>query len=98
MRLIDADALKLDIILDERTTFKGGKIPPSVKETMLAYLDKARTIEPKQGEWIEKRETNYNGEIVFFSVVCSCCGLHTSSTDMPYCPNCGARMKGAGDA
>ena len=44
-RYIDADKLMLDIRLDKRPTFRGAKIPPSVKETMFAYLDSAPHID-----------------------------------------------------
>lgn len=43
-RYIDADKLMLDIRLDKRPTFRGAKIPSSVKETMFAYLDSAPSI------------------------------------------------------
>ena len=58
-RYIDADKLMLDIRLDKRPTFRGAKIPPSVKETMFAYLDSAphidivRCKECKSWKWIE---------------------------------------------
>lgn len=55
-RYIDADKLMLDIRLDKRPTFRGAKIPPSVKETMFAYLDSAPSIDIvrcKECKWAE---------------------------------------------
>ena len=100
MRLIDADALieKIDNIWNGRPiSFLGARI--------LAMIDETPTIEadrPK-GEWIKHdEERDY----------CSCC-KHIFKTrtitkqdkwtnyiddlGYNYCPNCGARMKGADD-
>ena len=50
-------------------------------------------IEPKRGEWIEDEE-DWRHQIVFWR--CSECG-YAVSTMYNFCPNCGARMKGADD-
>lgn len=44
-------------------------------------------VEPKQGEWIDDG----------FCLTCSECGIHFIGGDLNFCPNCGARMKGADD-
>lgn len=51
------------------------------------------------GTWIEKPSGKYGA----WQSWCSVCGKHSgiggieSNRHKPYCPNCGARMKGAGD-
>lgn len=52
-------------------------------------------IEPKQGEWIEVDD-------YFIRCKCSICGWESHKYEddvygMPYCPNCGARMKETDD-
>lgn len=64
-------------------------------------------IEPKHGEWIEHEGGAIVGDnnfIDFFPTEyeCSNCGLRQAtyfinSTLPNFCPNCGCRMKGAGD-
>lgn len=46
-----------------------------------------------QGEWVEAEE-DWRHQIEFWK--CSECGFAVSSR-YNYCPNCGARMKGADD-
>ena len=63
-RYIDADKLMLDIRLDKRPTFRGAKIPPSVKETMFAYLDSAPHIDIvrcKECDMSEVYQSDSNG-------------------------------------
>lgn len=54
---------------------------------------------PKEGEWIIKPHGTY-GRLRAF---CSACGKHSgiggivSNQKKPYCPNCGARMRGEHD-
>lgn len=57
-RYIDADKLMLDIRLDKRPTFRGAKIPPSVKETMFAYLDSAPHIDIVKCKECKRWNTN----------------------------------------
>lgn len=64
-------------------------------------------IVPKRGEWIEHKERTIvrdNNFIDFFPTEyeCSNCGLRQAtcfinSTLPNFCPNCGAKMKGADD-
>ena len=59
-----------------------------------AIINDIPTIEPKRGEWIDR------GMRVPSSWVkkCSLCGHETDTWRWcKFCPNCGARMKGADD-
>lgn len=50
--------------------------------------------EPKNGEWIKKTDgLPHLVTIEWF--ICSECGVQKSEST-PFCPNCGARMKGGG--
>ena len=65
-------------------------------EILVDYIESIPSAERK-GEWINKHEWA-NG---FYERECSICGamkpilMHTAKVN--YCPNCGARMKGADD-
>lgn len=50
-----------------------------------------RKDEPKRGEWVEMYRDGFGNMIC----MCSKCNFHASRSC--YCPNCGARMKGADD-
>ena len=62
--------------------------------TAINALKDIPSVEPKQGEWINR----YCGE-VWVEQYCSQCGVVIEDEPMDYnfCPNCGARMKGADD-
>lgn len=62
-------------------------------EKTYELIDKAPTVEPKQGEWINK----------FDRLECPFCGmsiddevhyLYSEEYEFNYCPNCGEQMKG----
>ena len=113
MRLIDADALKDKLQQHHDfyvMTWGGfGKMPIGEKKRVdeitncIAEVVNAPTIEPKRGEWI------YGEHDVAMcdGYRCDRCGFfvpwdyeHKSIdfiNDYHYCPNCGARMKGADD-
>lgn len=94
MRLIDAD--KFGQTID--------KIRPSKDETWYSFyqkvlncINKAPTVEPKQGEWIEHRQFNPIG--CFYSEY-ECSNCHDEvwqKTEWQFCPNCGADMRGKND-
>lgn len=55
-------------------------------------------IEPKRGEWIGEADGYYNGELIYDTWYCSNCDYVVDDEEPPtwnFCPNCGARMKGA---
>lgn len=83
MRLIDADALKLDIMCVY------GSNPQYIN-----WLNHAPTVDAvpvRHGEWLPIIEVNECGEPYQSGVYCSECG-ETSIYEPNYCPNCGARM------
>ena len=47
-----------------------------------------------EGEWIEFPIDNYEGEPSGLYYVCSVCHEENGFEDKPFCPNCGAKMKG----
>ena len=87
MRLIDADALKKAIDLPFLENIKLGKI-----------INDAPTIDAEpvvHGYWtVDEKHTE---EIYTNPVYCSVCGkdvVMDYGEYAPYCPNCGAKMKG----
>ena len=83
MRLIDADALKIDY------GFTWDDITPTHKE-MYSLIDRQPTIEKrKKGRWIGTVE-DWRNQIVWWG--CSECGMDIS-TRYNYCPDCGADMR-----
>lgn len=48
----------------------------------------------KEGEWIENPIDNYDGEPSGLYYVCSVCHTENGFEDTPFCPNCGAHMRG----
>ena len=108
MRLIDADALN-DAMYHEafENDASYNESNPMAKwdsGLWIRYklfenaIDEAPTIQPKRGEWIDMGD---------FEQCSVCKGTHlkefqsyygkTTWVKTPYCPNCGARMKGADD-
>ena len=90
MRLIDADALK-EWIDEYVSVFK-----KSDNKDIKGYIEHQPTIEPKRGEWMPIIEVNEFGETYQSGIFCSECG-ETLGCESNFCPNCGARMKGADD-
>ena len=100
MRLIDADALKKEV--DNFQNCYNGWSDTYDKAYIIEAIEEAPTIEPKRGEWVV-----YEGgwkDLDYYPPKCKCnqCGyeeelyiLNAKPTN--FCPNCGARMKGADD-
>lgn len=97
MRLIDADALicRWKAAMLHMTTVVGGKHPISI-ETIIEDVEVFPAIDPEslrpQGEWVK---------IGVDEFLCSKCNViyeyPASKCEYRYCPNCGAKMKGAGE-
>ena len=85
MRLIDADALKFDIMCVY------GSNPQYIN-----WLNHAPTVDAvpvRHGKWFD--EGQYADYYPHHAWQCSECGEHVIEIDTPwykYCPNCGARM------
>ena len=92
MRLIDADALieKYGEWYTEEGCEEG------FIGTLKQLLDKQPTIEPKRGEWIVHFDDLFPEESTEECPVCHAEQLINGNDDN-YCPNCGARLKGADD-
>ena len=110
MRLIDADALIEEMSEKHRPNFHEDLKAYHMWLMWYWALKDAPTIDAVSvvhGEWIEHKQRTIvrdNNFIDFFPTEyeCSNCGLRraTYSINSPlsnYCPNCGAKMKGAGD-
>ncbi len=84
-RYIDADALKKRY---REVAFKDGMTEGVVRFLIETNIDSAPSVVPqaKEGEWSLTLNDDYR---------CTACGLITSSYKANYCPNCGAKMKGA---
>lgn len=101
MRLIDAEALKEEV----KTIF----CPDGYKIMMLERIDNAPAIikcsmtsdgvplmdlRPRlQGEWITVKQDTILGTFEVKNKVCDQCN-HATKYEYPFCPNCGAKMKG----
>lgn len=74
---------------------------PEQRKNFGEVIDKHPTVEIKQreGEWIDKPTGAYRR----MQSWCSACGKHSgiggieSNRHKPYCPNCGAKMKGGAE-
>lgn len=89
-----------DDLLDCHIEFTTG-----VGEIYTDYTETARKMYVKgyrkqsEGEWIDKPTGSYSR----MQSWCSACGKHSgiggieSNRHKPYCPNCGARMKGGAE-
>ena len=70
-----------------------------VKEVINGIRDGINNIEPKRGEWAKRTHNTLIAQVNF--AYCSECGqpiMHEHTRPLwNFCPNCGARMKGADD-
>ena len=87
MKMINADALTTWIKESQKMTSK--------VKAILCYIETMPSQNRPQGEWIWQLANNG-----WVDHICSVCG-YTENTDIhvslgwKYCPNCGAKMKGA---
>ena len=80
MRLIDADALKKEVL--GLTNCYNGFSDTYDKACIIGLIDEMPTISPKTGKWGDANECSECGFQPWFER-----DIHTLS----YCPNCGAR-------
>ena len=94
MRLIDANVFEVVVLEDLSEYFVEGV------QYALEILDKSPTIEARpvvRGEWVEKRiPLTWCEDDVDVFYVCSVCRGNNCG-ESPFCPNCGADMRGDGD-
>lgn len=104
-----AEEKQIDIIIDLLIDFdEMGFIPTTTVPDPEAYAIKWRAEITKafedyrkqsEGEWIDKPTGAYSR----MQSWCSACGKHSgiggieSNRHKPYCPNCGAKMKGGAE-
>ena len=88
-RYIDADVLIDDLI--HNRSFYPALVASAIKNAPTADVEEVR-----HGEWIDKP----TGAYCRMQSWCSACGKHSgiggieSNRHKPFCPNCGAKMKG----
>lgn len=104
MRLIDADALKEEInkkkvvgrfntimLIDNAPTVDAlpREYHDRVLDMTVAELQACQANLRPQGEWIIVKDEKYGDY-----VKCPFCGKELAGTDLYFCVNCGAKMKG----
>lgn len=70
------------------------------KDVNEMILEKVPSADRPQGEWIGEADGYADGEFVYDTWYCSNCDYAVDDDEPPtwnFCPNCGARMKGADD-
>ena len=82
MRLIDADALWMDVIHSM-----------DYCDDILEFIERQPTIEPERGEWIVHFNDLFPAESTEECSICHAEQLINGNDDN-FCPNCGARMEG----
>ena len=83
-KLIDADRLIIDIL--DSPKIETNTIPGLIK---IIYKQPAVEAEPKTGRW-----EAVNIDVQAWTVQCSACKMIGFTGKSPYCPNCGADMRG----
>lgn len=83
-RYIDADALKEDCFKFANNVSRGTM---AFAQGRINSAPTADVVEVRHGEWL--KSSPYNR---FMN--CSVCGFGQNHVNFPYCPNCGADMRG----
>ena len=93
--MIDADALSRVVKLAWETSDS-----EDFEKSVFVAIATAPTIEPKRGEWEERKVSSEKVIDEWQSARCSVCGLYHTTPYMyffdnyKFCPNCGADMRG----
>ena len=97
------DAIKAVEDVSENYTKEGDREWHPHIDFITQALVQVPFVPPKRGEWIDKGwkgdwqfETDGRGNC-WHEYECSECGFHNKGGKSNYCPNCGAKMKGADD-
>ena len=91
MRLIDADALPIDVMLiddEEELVF--------VSQYDIDHAPTVDAVPVRHGKWKEKTYEMdvYGQKVTTITYYCTVCGAEHSYGRENYCPNCGAKMDG----
>lgn len=98
-RLIDADALKVQVMAEIRHYWNNGEGGYYLAEDVIPDIDNAPTVDAVpvvHGRWATSKR-------VAFSEECSVCGgcvpwdYYGCRHEYHFCPNCGAKMGGGKD-
>lgn len=99
MAYIDRDLLLQDISESVVFTVRNAETSPELRGARkivdrIKNAPTADVVEVKRGEWIERQEKlTWCEDDVEVYYKCSICGCNNFG-ESPYCPNCGAIMKG----
>lgn len=94
MRMIDADALSRVVKLAWETSDS-----EDFEKSVFVAIATAPAIEPKRGEWEERKVSSEKVIDEWQSARCSVCGKYHTTPYMyffdnySFCPNCGSRME-----
>lgn len=104
MRLIDADALIIDIKNAEKCYRESKCLGSELCPYKFAFADGAGTVadlivrnaltieERKHGHWVQVSDWDKNGQAHFDCSVCGAGDVHADDAEVPYCWHCGAVM------
>lgn len=98
-RLIDADALALNVANYITSNTYIEQSPLDVAMTLLNWIQEAPTIEAKHGHWLTWEEQFPESKVSKKSrlgVFCSVCHMHADN-GYNFCPTCGADCRGVPD-
>ena len=88
MRLIDADALFAEF---ENADWYNNADRDEIAEQLILQSPTIDAVSVVHGEWLDEHEDGHG----YWVGTCSQCGKEKCVDN--YCPNCGAKMKGADD-
>ena len=86
-RYIDAEKADVESI----SCFYGSECRIEDVQEWLDEQPTADVVEVKHGEWVGGKFNDYSGE---YEEQCSNCKKYSREYARPYCPNCGANMRG----
>lgn len=96
MRLIDADALLYDLEIVPLTD-DGGVDANDLDDIIKQQPTVEPSAEPKKGKWKHERIASSSGGSHAIVRCSNCEGAVPMGWGPPYCPLCGARMRGDND-
>ena len=100
IRRSDAVEMLQEAIMAYPPVMKGcGETRDSTLEEAISLILDIPSADRPKGEWIGEADGYADGEFVYDTWYCSNCdyAVDDEPPTWDYCPNCGARMKGASD-